>query len=283
MESRYDEIGLRRCLLAVSVLHDLDLVQGPAGVLLSEPPAVTVSWAECRQALRQADPEGPAARTRLAGWLHARRRLAGLSPAEIARRTGPLGMAVGSSIHPGPEWVRRRVLGGALDLGLGLLGPDPTRPDDVLALPAGVLAAVAFDGAARWPAAVDHLERMGALAAQRWARDPTAALRPMGSCDVVTLLGSATLRSALSGGTAGGMRAVAVPMRTRGWLDLSRIDPAFAMAAAAATDSAERGFDGPLLVTADEVVRPVPGGRPAEIVLRDPAVASLGLRDVLYR
>jgi hypothetical protein len=59
-------------------------------------------------------------------------------------------------------------------------------------------------------------------------------------------------------------------MRRRGWLNLGRIDPAFAAAAAAATPPAERGFDRPVLVTRDEVVMAPAGGRPAEIVLRDP-------------
>jgi hypothetical protein len=63
-------------------------------------------------------------------------------------------------------------------------------------------------------------------------------------------------------------------MRRRGWLDLGRIDPAFAAAAAAATEAAERGFDRPLLVTADEVVMAPAGGEPGLIELRDPVAAS---------
>jgi hypothetical protein len=73
-------------------------------------------------------------------------------------------------------------------------------------------------------------------------------------------------------------------MRTRGWLDLTRIDPAFALAAAAATDPEERGFPRGLLVTREEVVLVAPGGRPQEIVLRDPAARALPhRRPVLYR
>jgi hypothetical protein len=79
------------------------------------------------------------------------------------------------------------------------------------------------------------------------------------------------------------MRAAAVPMRRRGWLDLSRIDPAFTIAAAAATDESDRGFSRPLLVTVEEVALSASGGRPAEIVLRDKAAASPHLRPVLYR
>ena len=79
------------------------------------------------------------------------------------------------------------------------------------------------------------------------------------------------------------MRAAAVPMRRRGWLDLSRIDPAFTAAAAAATAPEERGFSRPVLITLDEVTLAPEGGRPAEIVLRDAAVESPFLRPVLFR
>ncbi|GMA85266.1 hypothetical protein GCM10025868_05160 [Angustibacter aerolatus] len=49
------------------------------------------------------------------------------------------------------------------------------------------------------------------------------------------------------------MRAVAAPMRTRAWFDLSRIDPAYVGAAATATEPEQRGIGRPLLVTVDEV------------------------------
>jgi hypothetical protein len=127
----------------------------------------------------------------------------------------------------------------------------------------------------------DYLERMGAIAAQRLADN--GLLRPIGDCDVVTLLASRTLREALCAQDGTGMRAAAVPMRRRGWLDLSRIDPAFTAAAASATRPEERGFSRPLLLTADEVALAPQGGRPAEIVLRDPAVESPALRPVLFR
>ena len=66
-----------------------------------------------------------------------------------------------------------------------------------------------------------------------------------------------------------GLRSAAVPMRRRGWLDLARIDPAFALAAAALTDPEERGFARPLLLTVDEVVHRRRGRRPAELALRE--------------
>ena len=72
-------------------------------------------------------------------------------------------------------------------------------------------------------------------------------------------------------------------MRHRGWLELSRIDPAFVQAAASIATDEERGFVRPVLLTVDEVAVALPGGKPAEIVLRDPAPDNLRwLRDVLY-
>ena len=141
--------------------------------------------------------------------------------------------------------------------------------------------AVGIDPMPWWPVALDYLERMGALAAKRLAANPV--LRPIGDCDVATLLGSRSLREALCAADGTGMRAAAVPMLRRGWLDLSRIDPAFTAAAAAATTPEERGFTRPLLLTADEVALAPDGGRPAEIVLRDDAVETPHLRSVLYR
>jgi hypothetical protein len=78
-------------------------------------------------------------------------------------------------------------------------------------------------------------------------------LRPVGGCDVLTLLGTRPLRAALAGGDGSGMRAVAVPTRQRGWFDLRRVDPAFVGAAWAATTEADRGLSSALLVTRDEV------------------------------
>jgi hypothetical protein len=185
--------------------------------------------------------------------------------------------------HPGLDWVRERVLGDALDLGLGFVGLDPTRPDTVLPLAPGLLALLKFDVESWWPDASGYLDEMAAVASLRQRRRPTPVLRPMGDCDVVTLLASRIFRAALVRGDVAGMRGIAVPMRTRGWLDLARIDPAFAAAAAAATELDERGFDRPLLVTTEEIVQAPAGGRPAEIVLRDPAAPTPHMRDMLYR
>jgi hypothetical protein len=172
------------------------------------------------------------------------------------------------------------VLGGAIDLGFGFVGVG-ADPDEVVIIPQGALDAAGVDPGPWWPVARDYLERMGAVAAARLVDVPI--LRPIGDCDVVTLLASQTFRTALCAKEGTGMRAAAVPMRRRGWLDLTRIDPAFTIAAAAATEEPARGFSRPLLITVEEVVLSLAGGQPAEIVLRDKVAVSQHLRPVLYR
>jgi hypothetical protein len=273
---------LRRGALAVSVLHDLDLLPLDDGVLLTGDVLVEVRWAECRRALAGAEPESEHGRGRLARWLLARRWVADTSAAELAGRVRPVGLPRNHLLHPGLDWVRERVLGGVLDVGLGVVGLDPARPDAVVVVPAGVLDAAGLDGDAWWPGAHAYLERMGGLAAGRWRRGSDQPLRPMGDCDVATLLASRALREELAN-SSGGMCPVVVPMRSRGWTELRRIDPAFSVAAAAATNPADRGFDRPLLVTADEVALVLAGGQPAVIELRDGTPAHPYGRDILSR
>ena len=84
-----------------------------------------------------------------------------------------------------------------MDLGFGFVGVGDD-PDEVVVIPQGALDAAGIDPLPWWPVARDYLERMGALAAQRLAANPV--MRPIGDCDVVTLLGSRALREALCGG-----------------------------------------------------------------------------------
>jgi hypothetical protein len=277
-------VELRQCALAVSVLDDVDIEPGDDGLLLPGPPALEITWWEVRRALAGAQPGSGDGHRRLARWLRLRRILADLPHEQLAELARPVGRPVESERHPGLGWVRLRVLGGALDLGLGFLGLDDSRPDEVVVVPQPLLDVAGIDAGPWWTPAHDYLERMGELAAARWQRKPAEVVRPMGDCDVVTLLGSRTFRATVTAGPVGGMRAVAVPMRTRGWLDLTNIDPAFALAAAAATEPQERGFPRGLLITRDEVVMVAPGGRPQDMALRDPAARlELHRRPVLYR
>ncbi|MDX6203096.1 MAG: hypothetical protein QOF82_3077 [Frankiales bacterium] len=273
---------LRAFVLGASVLHELDFSPIDDGVRLEGVPDLDVTWDELAAAVGDATAGSQVGRQRMARWLLSRRWIAERSLDELTERARPVGLPVGHLLHPGEDWVQLRVLGRALDLGLGFVGLMPGRPDDVVVVPEGVLGAYGLESSRWWPAALSYLEDMGAMAVVRWRRNPRHPLRPMGDCDVVSLLGSAVLRGALAG-DQGGMRAIAVPMRSRGWLDLRGIDPAFSLAAAALTDPAERGFTRPLLLTVDEVVLVPEGGRPAEVVLRDSAAGTNDLRDVLYR
>jgi len=274
-------VELRRGVLAVSVLLDLDVDPAPLGLVLPGSPSVWVSWGECRRALAGHDPEGDVGRARLGRWLFARRWAADQPIEGLRERLRPAGLPVDHVLHPGLDWVRRRVLGDALDLGLGAVDLDPADPERVVLLPQPLLDAVGLDAEAEWVQAEGYLEEMGALAAERLDRGRRGMLRPVGDCDVVTLLGSTSLRSAVAR-RAGGLGAAVVPVRSRGWTELALIDPAFGPAAAAATEVTARGFTRPLLVTAEELALAT-AGRPAEIVLRDPSADTPWLRDMLYR
>lgn len=275
-------VELRRGVLAVSVLHDVDIEPAKLGVCLTGAPTVWVSWGECRRALAGHDPETPAGRERLARWLLARRWAADVSLDDLRERLRPVGLPVDHVLHPGLDWVRRRVLGGVLDLGFGAVDIDPSDPDHVVLLPQPLLDAAGLDAELEWLQAESYLERMGTVAADRLLLDTKGQLRPIGDCDAVTLLGSTSLRTAIAE-EAGGLGAVIAPMRKRGWTKLALIDPAFGPAAAAATSLEERGFNRPLLVTAEELTLVVEGGRAADVALRDPATDAPWLRDVLYR
>lgn len=272
--------ALRRLVLAVAVLQDLDLVPGDDGVQTAS--GRVVPWASVVAGLGGLDPEAPAARVRLAQWLRTLQEVAWRSPEDLERRARPVGLPVGHPLHPGSAWVQERVLGGVLDLGVGLFGVGQD-PDAVVVPPAGLLAAIGLDPVGWWPACRRYLEQMGTLAAERHGRHPEQPLRHMGDCDVATLLGSRALRTALAREDGQGLRAAAVPTRGRGWLDLSRTDPAFALVAASLADDAERGFPRPLLITDDEVTMAREGGDPVLQALRDTAAREPTLRAVRYR
>jgi hypothetical protein len=274
--------AVRQLALAVSVLDDIDIIPADDGLVLPGVPDVFVSTADIGLAIRDAEPETTRAQSRLARWLRVRRALAERSLDELGENLRPVALPVDHELHDGPTWVRQRVLGGSLDIGPGFVRLDTTNPDRVVVVPQSVLDATGVDVTPWWRGATEYLENMGALATSRWRRAPKQPLRPMGDCDVVTLLASAVFRGALCA-DVGGMRAVAVPVRHRGWLELSRIDPAFAQAAAAIASDEERGFARPVLLTVDEVAVARPGGNPASIVLRDAATdEKRWLRDVLY-
>ena len=262
--------ALRRTVLAVSVLDAIDLEPDEDGVRVQAPAAtLLLTWREVAFAIGEADPDGDTARERLRTWVRLRAGLAQLPDPVAAARA--VGLPPGHPLHPGGTWARTRLRGEALDLGIGLLGL-LGDPDQVVVAPPVLLALAGIDTSDWWPSLTRELERVGRLAAHRFLEDPSKPLRPFADFDVVTLLGSTAFRTALCDADPLGWRTAAVPMRSRGWLDLGRIDPAFAAAAALATHPDERGFDRAILVTPEDVVMTGSVGRSAWHALQDPPV-----------
>ena len=278
-----DTPALRRCVLAVSVLADIDIEPTDNGVVLPGPPRVRVSWRDVAEVVARHAPDSPVARRRVEELLRLRLVLTGREGSRhptLRDRARLVALPPDHAHHPGPGWVREHLLGGALELGVGLLGL-VGDPDSVLPLPPVVAAAAKLDVQRWWPGIRVHADRMGRLAAARLRRldereqerdrDPDEAgrasdgdnghvIRPVGGCDVLALLSSPTLRRQLIGMDPARMCALAVPMRRRGWFDTAQIDPAFVLGAWAATDDFDRGLPRPVLVTLDEVSLVATGG-----------------------
>jgi hypothetical protein len=254
-----DRPGLRQCVLAVSVMSDVDLTPHADGVLLPAGGGALVDWAAIALAVGDFDPCGGTARRRVELLLRLHRLTVDLGEEAVPAfhaASRVVALPAGHGEHPGAGWSQESLRGEALELGIGVHGllgePERTTP-----LPPSVLLALGVDGRHWWPRLREHVDRMGALSAARLGRDGTSGLiRPVGGCDVLALLSSRTLRRHLAQSDGSGMRSLAVPTRRRGWYDISRIDPLFVRAAWSLTDDAERGLPQPVLVTADEVTVP---------------------------
>jgi hypothetical protein len=254
-----DTPPLRQCVLAVSVLRDLDVMPSDAGVTIPGSEPAVVPWTAIHDAVGRYDASGPIARRRVENLLRLHLLAAELGPDAAGRfRSAARVVALppGHAEHPGGPWVQDALRGNALELGIGVFGLIG-EPDRTLPLPPSVLAVVQLSGANWWPTLREHAERMGARSATRLIRDGnTGLIRPVGGCDVLALLSSRTLRRHLAEGDGTGLRALAVPTRRRGWYDISQVDPAFVRAAWSLTDEHERGMPVPLLITPDEVSLP---------------------------
>jgi hypothetical protein len=284
----------RRCLLAVSVLHDIDLSLEPdadsAGlpsVVLDGTPPIRVPGLRLAALLADADLEASSTVERVARWLKLRSSVAAIPVPLLLESVRVVGLPAGHELHPGSAWVRSRIPGGALDLGFGLLpvpsdriesdtsdplgelGPPVLTPRPV-PLPTEILedalAGTGVSADSLWAPAVRRLDHLVDLAVARLRRRPQDPLRPLAEADVVTLLGCRRFRAELAGdpasGTGTGLAGLIVPMLARGWVSTLAVDPAFGPAAAAAVDGDQRGFARPLLVSAHEVVQVPPGGNP---------------------
>ncbi|MCD5314214.1 hypothetical protein [Kineosporia babensis] len=243
----------------MSVLHDIDVVPSEQGVLVPDADGALVAWADIRQVVGTADPEGATARHRVTILLRLHRMISELGDEAITcfrEALRLIALPPGHVDNLGADWVIQRLPGGALELGYGVYGL-LDEPDRCVPLPPSVAARVAVRGHESWAAMREYTERMGALAAARLNRDGReGVIRPVGGCDVLSLLTSRTLRKHLAEGDGVGMRAVASPTRQRAWYDLRHIDPGFVQTAWHLTDEADRGLEIPLLVTVDEVAVP---------------------------
>ena len=259
-----DLSALRRCVLAVSVLDDIDVAPHPEGFALGGDGGQLVVWEPVARIIGRHDADSTVARRRLADWLGLRLVMASDEDAMSRLRATArlLALPENHASHPGNGWAREPVRGGVLQLGIGVVGL-VRAPDEVVPLPPDVLDDPHLTDP-WWPQLRDHAERMGALAAARLTRDggSSGVLRPVGGVDALTLLASRAVRRHLAETDSTGMRAVAAPVRTRAWFDLTRIDPAFVGAAWVATDEWDRGLPRPLLVTVDEVGIARAGGDP---------------------
>lgn len=274
------QLRVRQAVLEVCVLDDVDLVPALDGLVLTGPRGGRrLSAAAAAEVLGDRPSADPDSRPRLRSWLRAH---AAVTRQALHGCLRPLALPRGGALHPGAAWVRASVPGGALDVGLGLVGavpgeadPVPLWPDLLARLDDEAVAAgqAPLDLDAAWRGAEAHLERAGTAAAQRVERelrtrvaaheaqpDPergpaqaVTVVEPTDGCDALTLLASAPLRRWLAEADGTGLRVVAVPSRMRGWTDLARIDADFVSAAWAATDPDRRGLSRPALVTRHEV------------------------------
>lgn len=262
-------VALRRCVLGVSVIDGIDALPDTEGVRLHEGLPMLISWDEVDSAVGDINPDSARARSRLKVWFKLRSTIEAMP--DVRHRARAMALPRGHALHPGAYWAQVSVRGGLIDVGLGLVGL-LDDPDEVVAVSPVLCHAAGIDASSWWPGLVRDLEKTSRLAAERFMYDENAPMRRFGDYDVVTLLSSPTFRELMCSVDPVGWRTAAVPMRHRGWLDLARIDPAFAAAAAMATEPEERGFSRAVIVTPEEVVLVPSVGNAAEAALLDPPI-----------
>src|SRR4051812_26731583 len=120
-----DTARLRQCVLAVSVLGDLDIMPSDAGVHLPDSVGTIVGWKAIEDVIGAHDPSGSIARRRVENLLRLHRVVGDLgqgAPERFRATARVVALPPNHPEHPGPEWVRETLRGNALDLGIGVLG-----------------------------------------------------------------------------------------------------------------------------------------------------------------
>ena len=267
-------VELRRDVLAVTLLDDGVLgqidIDDDGAHARCHTSTIVITWDELAVAadISPSGVSGADIRRRIARWMRLRILLASWATTlsydyanHVISRVRPRALPDDHSLHPGASWLVTRVLGGSTHSGLALRGfNDDGLPDSESAglLPIKLLEFAKLPLEPAVARAQQYVQDMAELAVDRHRHDSSAVLRSLGDADVPTLLTSPLYRHTLL--DAQGMRSAAVPSRHRGWLDLGMLDPAFAVSAAALTDSDERGYTRPILITADEIAMVKPGG-----------------------
>jgi hypothetical protein len=266
-------------VLAAAVIADIDVFPQAGdggGLVLRDVPVahgrrhlpVQLTWAQIAEATSGQDPDSPQARRRLTRWLHLVWWLAELPAGTLQDAARLVGLPFGHVHHPGERWAVARVPGGAIELGFGIAGLNPSAAGDVVVVPPPAVRAAGVDPQLWLAPAGERLARLSELAAQRRARNPTSPVTPYGDADVLSLLAGRALRARLADCEGDGLALVAAPTRTRAWTRLSSIDPAYIPLVYRAAAPELRGFPAALLVTEDEVVL-ARAGPHAGIALRD--------------
>ena len=293
MTATWHATALRRACLAVSVLEDIDLTPAEDGLVIDGSKQVFLPWWVIRDEIGEIDPESPAGHRRLHTLLALHRFVADC-PDPFRRLTTAARVLALPADHvytPGSGWVRKKILGGALVTGVGVTD---VIGEGTVPLPWSVAEAARTPLSELWRVAEAHADTMGRLVVQRLEREPEpsqaqtcvsarqAVVRPVGGVDVLSLLACPSVRRYLADSDRTGMRAIAVPMRSRGWFDLARIDPAFVQAAWSATELEDRGLPRPLLVTHEEVAM-APAGDVTAVLAEPAAKVDRTTRSVRYQ
>lgn len=166
---------------------------------------------------------------------------------------------VGSVRAPaGATWVMERVHGEALMLGWGASGVDPEHPARVVPVANVVWYLAGINATGWWGAARARQERDGQLCALRWAAEVFGKdhLKAVLVHDVLTLLGSRSLREGVTTRLRLPMVPMACPTRSTAWPLHEGVEPLSVALTHDASEPAEQGFPHMLLIREDEVAYP---------------------------
>jgi hypothetical protein len=247
-----EHVELLHLVRAVAAIDGIELRPGRLGVRPAGRTGGLISWPQVRATLGSDDPLDPAPRLRLELLVELHQVLGELgvdAAAWLGRACRAMALPVGHPLHPGRGWVRHRLPGGVLDLGLGVAGLLPGRSGPV-PLPTEVAEAAGITPDAGWDRLWQQAERLGALAGRHLASTgDSAVIRSAGGCDALTLAATHALRDHLLGSTGAAGLPVAAPRRDQVLTGDRAGDRDRTRATWLLTSAAERGVLEPLRLT----------------------------------